>query len=670
MSDQDLAALAAAAGLTPHWRDAFGQEHDVTPESLRSVLGALGIPAGNDVEISASAHEMRESKQRLYPLVTAQAGHPIVLQHRPGKFRITFEEGGSIEGYAEDAGGRASLRAVDRHGYHRIEIGDSITTVAVAPSRCYGLAEIAGGRKLWGITAQLYALRRPGDGGIGQFSALRDLVGAAAVHGADAIAISPVHAQFSADPDRFSPYAPSSRVALNVLHADPGTAPPDEADKMLEAEELLDWPAASRAHLRRLRAAYHTAMQNPAVHAELAAFRSAHGEALERHARFEALHGHLFGADIHRWHWRSWPEALRDPNSVAVADFARDQAAEVTFHAYLQYLAHRGVQQAQEAARLSGMRIGLVADLAVGTDSGGSHAWSRQNEMLIGLNIGAPPDLLAREGQDWGITAFSPHGLRRQGYTAFLEMLRASLRHSGGVRIDHVMNLSRLWVLPEGAPSSEGVYLRFPLTDLLRLVALESHRHQALVVGEDLGTLPDGFETQLSEAGILGMRVLWFERDGDRFSVPAKWSPRATAMTSTHDLATVAGWWRGRDIEWRSQLGLLGDQSAAQAERERDRGLLWNAFCSSGSAKGDRPATWDSDPVADAAAVHIGGAACQLALLPIEDALALPEQPNLPGTTHEHPNWRRRLPGLAGRLLDRPGVASRLATINEARRRT
>jgi 4-alpha-glucanotransferase len=314
------------------------------------------------------------------------------------------------------------------------------------------------------------------------------------------------------------------------------------------------------------------------------------------------------------------------------------------------------------------MRIGLISDLAVGTDGGGSHAWSRQDEMLIGLSIGAPPDLLGPLGQDWGLTAFSPRGLVGHGYGAFLEMLRAALRHAGGVRIDHVMGLQRLWVLPEGARALEGAYLRFPIDDLLALVALESHRAGAIVLGEDLGTVPEGFQPRLMQAGLLGMRVLWFERDEPAFRPPSSWSREAAAMTSTHDLATVAGWWRGRDLDWRAGLGLLGDEGQARGERERDRGLLWQEFCQSGAANGDKPPPDQPAPAVDAALTHVAGSGCALALLPLEDVLGQEEQPNLPGTLHEHPNWRRRLPGPAGALLDRPEARSRLDAVRRVRK--
>ncbi|MDT8266667.1 4-alpha-glucanotransferase, partial [Roseomonas sp. DSM 102946] len=319
--------------------------------------------------------------------------------------------------------------------------------------------------------------------------------------------------------------------------------------------------------------------------------------------------------------------------SPAVAEFARAHEREVAYHAFLQWIADRGLGTAQQAARDAGASIGLIADLAVGTDGGGSHGWSRQREMLRHLTVGAPPDIFSPLGQGWGITAFSPLGLKQGGYGAFLEMLRAAMRHAGGVRIDHAMGLARLWVVPEGADPRDGAYLQFPADDMFRLVALESRRHRAIVVGEDLGTVPHGFRERLDHIGMLGMRVLWFEqRDGGGpYIPPREWSRNAAAMTTTHDLPTAVGWWRGLDIGWRARLGLLGegeDGSAQRAERARDRATLWQAMRDSGAAQGDPPPPEDGTPLAEAAAAQIGRSACTLALLPVEDALALAEQPN------------------------------------------
>ena len=304
----------------------------------------------------------------------------------------------------------------------------------------------------------------------------------------------------------------------------------------------------------------------------------------------------------------------------------------------------------------------------MGADSGGSQCWSRQDETLLGLNVGAPPDLLSPRGQSWGLAAFSPRGLALNGYGAFLDMLRCAMRHAGGVRIDHAMGLARLWVVPDGASAADGAYIHFPLHDMLRLVAIESHQRRAVVLGEDLGTIPEGFSEALASTAILGMRVLWFEREGGfgAFTQPRTWTADAAAMTGTHDLPTVAGWWAGQDLGWRHKLGLFMDathDANENAARHADRTGLWDAMLQSGAAQGAPPPPDAPGPVVDAAIRHIGTSSAALIVLPIEDALAQLDQPNLPGTLDTHPNWRRRHDGPASQLLDDPAVAARLASL-------
>ena len=661
MSDSHLLDLAASAGVTSRWRDVHGAWHDVSPDTLRTVLGALGLPAGSDAAVRESLRHHRHGPAALPQMVTAQAGLPTHLPLPAYRYQLRLEDGSVREGVLAEVPGGSTLPAVNLPGYHRLSVGGQVATVAVAPARCYTVHDAAPGRRLWALAVQLYALQRDGDGGLGDFGSLQEMVGPAAARGASAIAISPVHAQFSADPDRFSPYSPSSRMALNVLHTrlDMPNKP---------ATDLVDWPAAGRARLAAMRALFANA--DAATLVELAEHRRAAGQALETHARFEALHAYHFGADPSRWHWRTWPAEHRDPADPAVEAFAQQHPEAVRLHAFMQFLADRGLGGAQRAARDAGMPIGLIADLAVGADSGGSHCWSRQSETLLGLSIGAPPDLLSIEGQNWGLAAFNPRGLVQNGFGAYLELLRSAMRHAGGVRIDHALGLARLWVVPDGASAAQGAYVTFPTEDLLRLIALESHRHRAIVLGEDLGTIPDGFQDRLQAAGIMGMRVLWFERDkeNDHFTDPRSWSRGAAAMTSTHDLATVAGWWSGRDLQWRSRLGLLGGQDRVDWEwysRHRDRGMLWDAMRASGAVSDQpMPADWDANPAVDAAIRHVGASACDMVILPIEDALGLPEQPNLPGTMDEHPNWRRRLPGPAKNLFASPDVAARLDILN------
>jgi 4-alpha-glucanotransferase len=314
------------------------------------------------------------------------------------------------------------------------------------------------------------------------------------------------------------------------------------------------------------------------------------------------------------------------------------------------------------------MGIGLIADLAVGVDPAGSECWSRPAAMLIGAGIGAPPDELNALGQDWGLTTFSPQPLVRDGYAPFLDVLRAAMRHGGGVRLDHVMSLMRLWLVPRGAAAVDGAYLRYPFADLVRLVALESWRQRCIVIGEDLGTVPHDCRRRLAEAGVLGLDVLPFMRRGAAFLAPRRWRRDAVAMTSTHDIATVAGWWRARDLDWRRRLHLYGavGEAAERATRTQARAQLARMLAATRGAR--LSARSAPARVVDAAIEALGSAPSPLALVPVEDLLGASEQPNLPGTTSGHPNWRRRYAGTAARLADKRAVAARLRRLARARR--
>ena len=707
MNDRHIIDLARAAGLMHEWTNAFGQPMQAAPDALRAILDALGFPCANDRQCRDSHARLEQLRSGLPHLATATAGHPVRLslpQALAGRtYRIEFESGGHVEGRIPDhPGEEAELAAVDRAGYHRLLIADACITLAVAPPRCFGVADALGaGRssqpphpRLWGLGVQLYALRRAGDGGLGDYSALTQLACSLAGQGAGALAISPVHAMFSADVHRYSPYGPSSRLFLNALHIDPAAVLGQQALRealaamggdaagrlaALESDALIDWPAAAGLRLsllRRLYERFRTQDEHGGHAAEFEAFCREGGGALQDHARFEALHAwRLARGESGDWH--GWPGGLRDPRGNEVEEFARRHAGEVGFHAFLQWQAARGLGDTQRAARAAGMPIGLIADLAVGADNGGSQAWSRQDEIIRGLSVGAPPDVLNTRGQSWGLGAFSPHAMQARGFGAYIEMLRAIFAHAGGARIDHALGLARLWLVPDGASPENGAYLRYPLQDLLRLIALESWRHRAVVIGEDLGTVPQGFDAQLAQAGLLGIRVLLFQRDGMRFLRPGEWPDSAIATTTTHDLPTIAGWWRERDIDWRAKLDLLmPGQSEADARRERDgeRRALWQALTEAGCAQGGMapgeggaPLDAALDTVLDAALDFVAATPAPLAMLPIEDALGLVEQPNLPGTVDSHPNWRRRLARPAHEALGEPSAARRLAIMNRTR---
>ncbi|RKR04310.1 4-alpha-glucanotransferase [Kushneria sinocarnis] len=680
-----LHRLAEAAGVSIDWVDGSNTARRVSDDVLRAVLAGLGLPAGDEEEIATSRQRLIRLHQPEHPaqwppLLTARLAQPVALPSAVpagSRWVLTDENGGVREGELTAPG---ELSAPAQPGYYQLEIRPAAAsgeeavlyrgTLVVAPERAFGLADIDAmalpRERRYGLTVPVYGLRRQGDGGLGDTAALEQLVRRAAGSGVDSVAISPVHALFAHDAERISPYAPSSRLVYNALHAAPDqllaetfTREAFELDRVrLEALELIDYPAVAAARWRWLRRVFERfshargAAEDHGLKADFARFRRSHGRMLEEHCCFEALCA-SFGDPAG---WPAGHEHIERPKAQA---FMRRQREEIAFHAFTQWLIDRGLARAQRTAVEAGMAIGLIADIAVGVSPQGSQAWSRPGETLTTLDVGAPPDEFNPHGQNWGVAGFSPLGLIREGFATFIETLRAGLRHAGGIRLDHTMGLSRLWLIPQGAAPTEGAYVSYPEEDLLRLVALESWRHRAIVIGEDLGTVAPDFRQRLNEWGILGMRVLWFERGDDGgFRSPADYTRDAVAMTSTHDLPTVAGWWQERDIDWRQHLGLIDEPAQERAGREEERQRLAAAL---GIATDAVPAE-----VVDGAIRLIARSASRLALIPLEDLLGEIEQANLPGTVNGHPNWCRRQPPEANRLAS-DAVQARLAMLRQIR---
>ena len=703
MIDDALHALAQQAGLGLHWTDYKGVDHTVADDVLRAALAAMQIAADSSAIAQDSLEFLREQTRNATPtLLVTRCDQPLRLppaianrlqQHE----RVHIQrEGGDwfSAGLLHAAQGELLIEPIAIVGYHTLLVGDTPVPIAVAPRHAYTPADATTRARIWGLSTQLYSLRRQlpdqtrSECGFGDFTALAQLARRAAMQGADALAISPAHALFSADVKHFSPYSPSSRLFLNILHIDiasivnetglremiAGLQLGDELTRV-NALPLIDWPAAARAKLTLLKKLWQQLgarwmRSDNTLALSFQVFCQRGGESLKNHARFEALHAHHLQQSSAYWNWRQWPQAFSDPASAAVEEFAQSHDDEVSFHLFLQWLASRGLAAAQRAALDSGMAIGIIADLAVGTDNGGSHVWSRQADFLMGLQVGAPPDAINTLGQDWGLTTFSPMALQQHGYQPFLEMLRANLQHVGGLRIDHILGLRRLWVLPSGAQASEGVYLNYPMEDLLNLIALESQRHRGIIIGEDLGTVPPGFSATLADNGILGMQVLWFQRDYGFFIEPSRWSAPVMATTSTHDLPTVAGWWRELDLEWQDRVGQRPQENTLQQlrqDRAGDRDALWAAFCYAEAGEGETPMPFAAQDAVDAAVRFVAQTPAVLAMIPVEDLLGLDEQPNLPGTIDQHPNWRRRLATTIDQIFEQPQVKARVVGLNEER---
>jgi 4-alpha-glucanotransferase len=422
-------------------------------------------------------------------------------------------------------------------------------------------------------------------------------------------------------PQEASPYYPGSRRYRNPLYLRveevPGARearldlePLARAGHRLNQVREVDRDAVFRLKMAALERLWARFPGDP----DFDRYRATEGPSLAEFATFCAL------AERHGRGFRDWPEAYRRPDAPAVAEFVAEAAGRVGFHAWLQWLVDRELARAGTALR-------LMHDLPVGMDPSGADAWAWQDVLALDAAVGAPPDRFAPEGQDWGVPPFVPHRLRALAYEPFVQTIRAALRHAGGLRIDHVMGLFRLFWIPRGARPRHGAYVRYPADDLLAIVALESHRARALVVGEDLGTVEPGVREQLAAHGLLSTRLLWFES-----SPPSRWPAAALAAVTTHDLPTLAGLWTGADLDLQRAAGLAVEEGASLAMRDRLAALL--------GVPRDAAVT----EVIERAHRLLGKAPCAILLATLEDALAVEERPNLPGTTRERPNWSLALP--------------------------
>jgi len=523
------------------------------------------------------------------------------------------------------------------------------------------------GSRAWGIAVQLYELRSSRNWGIGDFADLAAFCQMAARAGADFVGVNPLHALFMAEPRRCSPFSPSSRRFLNPLYiavdrvegfAETMAAP--QLIRQLADAALVDYEGVAAAKLKALRALWAKRRRTQrrkqgSAPDGFAAFCEAGGEALRLHALFEALSLHLAerGAGAG---WTSWPQEYRDPQAEAVAAFAARNDNEIAFHMWLQWLAARQLAAAHAAARAAGMRIGLYLDMAVGEAPDGSATWSRRDLFVAGASIGAPPDVFTAGGQDWGLAALAPEALSAEGGAVYRELARASMQHAGALRIDHAMSLRQLFLVPAGEAPAQGAHARYPQAELVAVLAEASAAHGCVVVGEDLGHVPEGFRDEMAAARILSYRILYFEQREGAFLRPRDYPQLALACLSTHDLPTFRGWWRGDDVRLRRQHGLI-DQEAAAAqatERAAARNALIRTLLASRALKVQElmpardvsPTSRSAVPASLVVAAHRFVAQTPSLLMAVRLAdLAGEDRPaNLPGTTDSYPNWRTRSP--------------------------
>jgi len=670
-------ALAETVGIAPEWWDVAGNRTNVSGETKIALIEALGLAARSEAQARESlAHVLDQTSRRMTPpSLVVRAGEPLAAPLRDCptgcEARVVFEDGSVTEWRVEPGEGvRRKLidgNEVDERwvplpslpiGRHEFFFGDIGCALIVAPPEAY--APGAAQRKRFGVMAQLYGLRRAGDQGIGDFSTLAQAGELAGAAGAAYLGISPMHMLFAQDRERASPYHPSDRRFLDPLYIDAFDAdlPRDgAADALLAAiapaviapaatkfvDYLAVW-ALKRAALEARHAAFVRAAearpQEPMV-AEHAAFIAAGGETLRRFGAFQAIAESQAGPD-----WRSWPEALCAGEARAIEDAIGQNRQAFDFAIFCQWLADRQLERAAMRAGKAGLAIGFYRDLAVGAAPDGAEAWANAGSLAQGVEVGAPPDPFSTQGQNWRLPAPNPLAEAQSGWTAMSRLFAANMRHAGMLRIDHAMGLQRLFLIPEGATPADGAYVAYPLDDLVGVVALESQRARCMVIGEDLGTVAEGFRDQMSRANIQGMRVLWFERKDGEFLPPSGYPPKSVACVATHDLPTLAGWWQGADIAERLSLGLLTLATAGEAiaERRQEKRVLIEALLAAGllAAAPSEDAPLD-DAIAAAVHAFIGGGASVFASAQYDDLAGETVSTNLPGTDRERPNWRLKV---------------------------
>ncbi|MDH2386292.1 4-alpha-glucanotransferase [Bradyrhizobium sp. CER78] len=622
----DLYAKAHTLGIQTEYIDGSGHRRVTTPEALTAILAALPPHTPRRIVIDP---------------VVVRGGHGGQTQlseaaQLPVQWKLT-------NGSAVLAQGEAHARSVTwpaglPEGVHRLQLSDASGSeelpLLVAPDGAFGGAF----DRCWVIAVQLYGVRSARNWGVGDFTDLEGLLEFAHRLGADGVGLNPLHALFDDRPGDCSPYSPNSRLFLNALYIDVEKIPEFRIDAAtraalahLRSNDMVDYVGVAALKWPALRAAFAAFKANPGLGRwqDFEAYRKEQGTLLSRFACFEVMR-HKFNTP-----WWEWPDEWRQPDDTACAKLhrARDTAAEVEFVEFVQWTADRQLGACQALAHKLGMRVGLYLDVAVGVQSDGFDAWNEQVAISRHLGVGAPPDPLNTAGQDWGLAGFNAAGLEQRSFEPFRQMLRASMHHAGAIRLDHAFGLKRLYLVPRGFGPANGAYVLMPFEALLAATAQESAASRCVVIGEDLGTVPPGFREQMNGWGIWSYLVMMFETDDQRvFRNADYYLPNALVTFNTHDLSTYAGWRSFSDLKTKRALGI--------DPGETDQGR-WDAL-------------GHLDDVLRRHDIHhndfysvasfLARTRSRMMAVSMEDLLGIVEQPNIPGTVYEHPNWKRRLP--------------------------
>lgn len=700
-----LLELARSLGVDTSFTGWDGSSRVVDAETLRAVLGALGVPADSPAEVDAALNEQSVAPwRRLLPpvVVLREGGEREVPVHADAGSAvhvwIVTEDGTRHE--VSQPGLWEEPRAVDGRptsratflipaglplGWHRLhaQTGDRAADCAlvVTPPRLETTSNLAGHRD-WGLMAQLYSVRSSRSWGIGDFADLADLAAiAGAQYGAGFVLVNPLHASEPAPPVEPSPYLPSSRRFFHPLYIRVEDVPEysylsPEARFVVEGlaaqqhpanlePDHLDRDSAYTAKLTALEAV-HQVRRSPARDHRFEEFCAEQGQGLADFALWCAL-SELFPADAPEWLIEP-----RGPRGPFAAEHRKQLAERIEFHSWLQWLCDQQLETAQRAATDAGMAIGIVHDLAVGVQVTGSDAWTLQGVLAPGMTVGAPPDMFNQQGQNWSQPPWHPGRLAESGYVAYRDMLRSILHHAGGIRVDHILGLFRLWWIPVGAGPGEGTYVHYDHEALIGILALEAQRAGAVVIGEDLGVFQPWVRDYLAERGILGTSILWFERANGVPLAPDRYRRACLTSVNTHDLPPTAGYLAGDHVDLRESLGLLGRPVAEEREADhaeqaamlaalREHGLL--------PPLGTAPAPTVQETV-EALYAYTTLTPSSLLGVALVDAVGERRTQNQPGTSNEYPNWRIPLAGPDGKsvLIDDLPANARFAALVETLR--
>ena len=709
--DGPLRRLTSLFGAATSYIDEGGVRQQVSDHSLRRILSVMGVQANTSERVRMNLREARSGRwhHMLDPVMVVRVDRlpntfPVRLpvaadQLRQLKlmWRLKKEQGGVLtrrsSGGCLKIHGMSVVEGIPCHevalpfphrlplGYHSLSVEASgprgarraAMTVVVVPDHGYVHPRVRGSRRAWGLTIQLYGLRSERNWGIGDFRDLEDMIRWAGTElGADLLGVNPLHAL---PPGQVSPYSPSSRLFHHPLYLDLEGIPEFRKAPSLQATVRTPTFQAKLAPLRRSPTVRYEAVERikrPVLEALFRLFQRRHllrntgralafhrfvrdqGQALERFALFRALEEHMTRPRRARGTgsrgWRSWPKAYRHPDSPAVKRAAIRYRSRVQFFQYVEWQCQQQLRAVQAAARRAGMAIGLYKDMAVGIDPGGADAWAFQDQLVAEASIGTPPELFSPNGQRWNLAPFHPSRIRMDGYRLFANCYRRMMQDCGVIRIDHAMGLFRLFWIPEGLDPAQGTYVRYPAEDFLGILALESRRQKVMVIGEDLGTVTPAIRARLMAGGLLSYRLLLFEQTAKgRFAKPSRFPRHAAAAVTTHDLPTLRGFWVGRDIELKAQLGLYRKSEWRKrdlATRARDKQALLDALAKERLLPAGCPRKAEAvpaltDELCRAIYAYVARTPSRLLLLSLEDLLGDIETPNIPGD-HAYPSWRTK----------------------------